>query len=136
MSKKGRTKMKKKDEMKVDLGLEQLGVYPLIYHFETAVSPFTAITIAEDAYCFESVRTRLDHILSFVLPACPHEKATKLREELVHEQIFGVAICDPRDQLNRQRGRTIAKGRLLKHHELLRKEQEKREQIERNGTQR
>jgi hypothetical protein len=95
--------------------LKQLGITPWIYHFETAVSPFTAITIAEDCFSRESVRVRLDHILSNVLPALPHEKATRLRKELAQDNIYGVAICDLRDHLNRPRGRTIAKGRLLKH---------------------
>lgn len=107
--------MKKKDEREADLGLKQLGVTPRIYYFETAVSPFTAIIIAEDCFSRESVRARLDHVLSNVLPALLHEKATRLRKELAQENIYGVAICDQRDTLYRQRGRTIAKGRLLKH---------------------
>ena len=108
-------KMKKKDEREADLGLKQLDVTPWIYHFETAVSPFTSITIAEDCFCRESVRARLDHILSNVLPAFPHEKATRLRKELARDNIYGAAICDWRDNPNMRRGRTIAKGRLLKH---------------------
>lgn len=113
---KGKNKrMKKKDEKMADLGLKQLGVNPQIYHFDTRVKPFTAITIAGNAFSWVSVRATLDDILTKVLPRCPHEKATRLRIELTQRGIYGVGICDASDQLNRQRGRTIAKGRLLKH---------------------
>ena len=107
--------MKKKDERNADLGLKQLGVSPRIYHFETHVEPFTAITITPETMTWANVRTILDIIIYHDLPIYPFEKATRLREKLREKGIWGVAICDPRDELNRQRGRTIAKGRLLKH---------------------
>jgi len=107
--------MKKKDEKMADLGLKQLGVNPQIYHFDSRTKPFTAITIAENVFSWVSIRTTLDDILTRVLPAYPHEKATKLRLELAQRNIFGVSICDSGDYFNRRRGRTIAKGRLLKH---------------------
>jgi len=108
--------MKKKDERIADLGLKQIGVTPLIYHFESQVEPFTAITVADDILHWSSVRHSLNFILPTILPTVTHEKATRLRLELAQlRDIYGVSICDGRDQFNRQRGRTIAKGRLLKH---------------------
>jgi len=107
--------MKKKDERIADFGLKQLGVTPHIYHFEHRVEPFTAITIADNIMSWVTVRGAIDDILSTILPCILQEKATRLREELEQWGIYGVSICDSRDGFNRQRGRTIAKGRLLKH---------------------
>lgn len=106
--------MKKKDEIKADKRLKELGVTPRIYHFEAGVRPFTAITIADNALTWVGARSVLVNILP-ELDLYSHEKATRLREELRRRYVYGVAICDSRDQLNRQRGRTIAKGRLWKH---------------------
>lgn len=110
--------MKKKDEREADSRLKQLGVTPRIYLFETHVEPFTAISIAEDVLTWARVRRELDTIIDWGLPFYHHEKATRMRKELSKRGIWGVAICDPRDTLNRQRGRTIAKGRLWKHLKL------------------
>ena len=108
--------MKKKDEKMADLGLEQLGVNPQIYHFDTGVKPFTAVTIADNAMTWATARRALDEIVQGILPSFPHENATRLRLELAQQfLVYGVSICDSRDGFNRQRGRTIAKGRLLKH---------------------
>ena len=106
--------MKKKDEKIADSGLKRLGITPRIYHFETRVKPFTAITIAVELLSWTSLRAALDDINMNILPFLPHEKATQLREALARRGIHGVSICDSRDEFNRQRGRTIAKGRLLK----------------------
>jgi len=108
-------KMKKKDERIADLELKRRGINPRIYHFETRVKPFTAITIAVEFLSWTSLRAALDDIIMKTLPFLPHEKATQLREALARRGIHGVSICDPRDEFNRQRGRTIAKGRLLEH---------------------
>ena len=108
-------KMQNKDEKMADLGLKQLGVNPQIYHFTTDVKPFTAITIAANIMAWATARRALDEILHDIIPTCPHEKATRLRLELAQQYlVYGVSICDTRDSFNRQRGRTIAKGRLLK----------------------
>ena len=122
--------MKKKDEIKADQGLKLLGVYPIVYHFETAVNPFTSITIVEDICSWLNLRKILDNILITILPTVVHEKATRLRLELVQKGIFGVSICDQRDKHNYTLGRTIAKGRLLKHLKAVGKEVEKDEEIE------
>lgn len=108
-------KGKKKDEQKADFRLQQLGVTPRIYHFEMHVEPFTAISIAEDVLTWAGVRRELDTIIYHHLPFYQHEKATRCREKLRKKGIWGVAICEQRDTINRQRGRTIAKGRLWKH---------------------
>lgn len=107
--------MKNKDEKTVDLRLKRLGVKPRIYHFENRVEPFTSITVADNIMSWATVRERIDFILSTILPLLKYEKATRLREELAEWGIYGVSICDQRDVLNRSRGRTIAKGRLLKY---------------------
>lgn len=107
--------MKKNDEIEADYGLKQLGITPRIYVFEKNVEPFNAITIAEDRLTWAGVRRELDRILPHVR-FYPHERAIRLRRELHRKDIYGIAICDPREpNLNRRRGRTIAKGRLLKH---------------------
>jgi len=111
--------MKKNDEKMADLGLKQLGVNPQIYHFDVRVHPFTAISIATTGATWVAVRASLDSILTGVLPTLQHEKATRLRKELAHRNIYGVSICDGRDPFNRRQGRTTAKGRLLKHLQKL-----------------
>lgn len=107
--------MKKKDETLVDSRLEKIGIVPSIYHFDEDIGPFKAITIVDNNKTWKDVRKSLEVILFFVLSTVPHEKATRLRKELCERGIYGVAICDGRDSFNRQRGRTIAKGRLWKH---------------------
>ncbi|MEA1997701.1 MAG: hypothetical protein U9N61_00035 [Euryarchaeota archaeon] len=118
--------MKKKDEQMADLGLKELGVKPHIYHFETKIFPFAGITIAENMFSWCTMRITIDSIINDALPAYPRGKATRLRMELERRSTYGVAICDKRDQFNRQRGRTIAKGRLLKH---LKQEEEAKKEV-------
>lgn len=100
--------------------LEQIGITPRIYHFEENVKPFTAITIAEDRLTWVGVRRELDRILPR-LNKHIYRKATHLRKALRRIDIYGVEICDSRDNSNRRRRRTIAKERFWKH-----LEQEKR----------
>ena len=119
--------MKKKDEKMADLGLKQLGVKPQIYHFVTGVKPFTAVTIAANIMSWATARSALDGIVQGILPTCPHEKATRLRLELAQQfLVYGVSICDTGDSFNRRRGRTIAKGRLLKRLRTKQKDFERR----------
>ena len=113
--------MKKKDERKADFGLKQLGITPRIYIFEKNVKPFTAITIAEDRLTWAGVRRELDNIIPRVNIHL-HEKATRLLKELRLKDLYGVAICDIQEpNINRRLGRTIAKGRLLKHLKEMKK---------------
>jgi hypothetical protein len=89
--------MKNKPEQKLDAELEQrLRVNIRIYHFRKDVGPYTSITIVTNSV---TSKNRMREILMIL---------RKL-------EIYGVSICDRRDTFNRQRGRIIAKGRLLKH---------------------
>ena len=107
--------MKKRDEKLVDSRLEKMGIEPRIYHFEVSVWPFRMITIANTRWNWGEVRRIIDFILANVVSRFEHERSTMMLQELRNRGIYGVAICEQRDQLNRQRGRTIAKGRLWKH---------------------
>lgn len=108
--------MKKKDEIQADKRLKELSVTPRIYHFEKDIGPFTAISIADDRLTWAGARRVLNHALLHMEQVPTLTPATQLINRLrEHDDIFGLAVCDRRDQLNRQRGRTIAKGRLAKH---------------------
>jgi hypothetical protein len=109
---KGR-KRRKKDERKADLGLKQLGVTLRIYHIRQYIWPFAGVTIvtADREGSFSAVKSMVQKEISMHTL----NKATKTKKDLNDLGIFGVAICDARDQYNKKRGRTIAKGRLLKH---------------------
>jgi hypothetical protein len=115
--------MKKRDEKLVDSRLEKMGIEPRIYHFKVSVWPFRAITIATTGWSWGAVRRIIDQILANVISRFEHERSTTLLQELRNRGIYGVSICEQRDQLNRQRGRTIAKGRLWKHLKRMEKEQ-------------
>lgn len=116
--------MKKKDEMLVDLRLKKMGIEPRIYHFAVSVWPFRVITIANTGWSWGAVRRIIDQIFVNVILRFEHERSTMMLQELRDRGIYGVSICEQRDQLNRQRGRTIAKGRLWKHLERMEKENE------------
>lgn len=109
--------MKSKTEKKLDEEFERIGVKPNVYHFRDIYLEdtfrFTAITVAAMANC------KKNNIINDI-NACGrpdfylHNHASHLLRGLTARS-YGVAICDKRDQFNRQRGRIIAKGRLLKH---------------------
>lgn len=106
--------MKSKTEIKLDKEFEKVGIKPRIYHFRDVGHQFIAITIAT-TMSYEITKTAIEESLEdvYFYTVSP---ATTLLEILQEEwDVFGVAICDKRDQFNRQRGRIIAKGRLLKH---------------------
>ena len=107
--------MKKKDERMADLGLERLGIIPRIYHFVKDVGPFSAVTIAEDMLTWEGARRELDKVLKYHISKCLYNPAPLLIEKLRKKGVYGVAVGYKHDSLNRPLGRTIAKGRLLKH---------------------
>ena len=107
--------MKNKLENKIDEELAKINVRPIIFHYTEDVAQFTAVTIAEtERGTWAEVKDILAFSLDYVNKH-PYNKATNLQRKLEHYDISGVAICDKRDQFNRQRGRIIAKGRLLKH---------------------
>jgi hypothetical protein len=115
--------MKKRDERLADSRLEKMGIEPRIYHFTVSIWPFRAITIANVEWSWGAVRRIIDYILADVVSRFEHERSTMMLRELRDRGIYGVSICEQRDQLNRQRGRTIAKGRLWKHLKRMQKEQ-------------
>ena len=115
--------MKKRDERLADSRLEKMGVSPKIYLFEMPVYPFRAITIADNLRSWTDVQQIIDVILSKVFQV-QYDRSTLMKEGLHEKGIYGVSICEQRDQLNRQRGRTIAKGRLWKHLKEMEKENE------------
>ncbi|AJP62042.1 hypothetical protein [ANMV-1 virus] len=110
--------MQRKDELLADSRLKKLGILPKIYHFDVVIEPFRGITIADAQRSWNDVRMSIEDILSTSLLAIRHERSTMMLKELHERGIYGVAICELRDQHNRQRGRTIAKGRLWKHLKL------------------
>ena len=116
--------MKKKDEKLVDLRLKKMGIEPRIYHFAVSIWPFRMITIANPDWSWGAVMRIIDIILADVISRFEHNRSTMMLQELRDRGICGVAICEQRDQLNRQRGRTIAKGRLWKHLKMMEKENE------------
>jgi hypothetical protein len=116
--------MKKRDEQLADSRLEKMGIAPSIYHFDVPVYPFRAITIADTQWGWDVVRKMIEGIVTGPVSKVIHERSTLMMQELHDRGIYGVAICDARDQLNRQRGRTIAKGRLWKHLKRGQKENE------------
>ena len=108
--------MKNELEQKLDREFERLKVEPKIFHFVNTIIPSTTITIADERLTWFGaqrviVKAHSDgaskHLFFF--------PATQLLDTLRKQGIYGVAICDRRDTFNRQRGRIIAKGRLLKH---------------------
>jgi hypothetical protein len=107
--------MKKKDEMLVDSRLNELGITPKIYHFDIPMYPFRTITVADTRWSWDELRRIIYAIATGPISKIVHGRSTLMMQELRDRRIFGVAICEHRDQLNRPRGRTIAKGRLWKH---------------------
>jgi len=113
----GRVKMKTKLEKRMDVEFDKLGVKMRIFHFTEDVAPFSGITICNnwESSSWGNMRKTLDIVFKseyiWVGYCC---LATRIIRGLRSYHVYGVAICDKRDQFNRQRGRVIAKGRLLK----------------------
>lgn len=110
--------MKKRDEMKADLGLKQLEINLGIYHFQTGVTPFTAITIVDNEKSWADIKSILDNIKSKINwdTEMFYFSTVQYFYEMLHENhIYGFALCSRDEYFNRQLGRTIAKGRLLKY---------------------
>lgn len=103
-------------EQKLDAEFERMEIKPKVFHFVNSIIQSVAITIVDERLTWlgaqrEIVKAHSDgasqHLFFF--------PATRLLDTLRKRDIYGVAICDKRDNFNRQRGRIIAKGRLLKH---------------------
>ena len=113
--------MKNKTEIRLDKEFERIGVKIIIYHY-TEVSPFNGITIATvnspnqmiHYYTWKEIGNFI-YECSKVAFEQEYNHTTQLLKELAQTYyIHGVSICNKRDQFNKQRGRIIAKGRLLK----------------------
>lgn len=106
--------MKSKTEKKLDVEFKKLGVIPRIYHF-LDIPLFNAVTIAiSDNRTYGDIKSIILKSRQAEYYLCQHAEYLLLHLGFLPD-IHGVAICDIRDQFNRQRGRIIAKGRLLKH---------------------
>jgi hypothetical protein len=103
--------MKSNIEKRLDREFEDMGVQTRTYHLKE-MWPFAGMTIViEDRECsFYTVLEMVQKAISMHTL----NKATKTKKNLNDLGIFGVAICDIRDQYSKGRGRIIAKGRLWK----------------------
>jgi len=110
--------MKTKIEKKLDAEFDKLGVKVWILHFTEDVAPFNGITIVDDCETssWRNMRKILDIVFKseyiWVGDCC---LASRIIQGLRAYHIYGVAICNKRDQFNRELGRVISRGKLLKH---------------------
>lgn len=108
--------MRSKIEEKLDKEFEKRGLKPKIYHFmgNDIVYPYAGITIADVKH--GTYEGTLKYVIRTIDKSfdLDHNLASHLKADLNFGG-WGVAICDKRDTFNRQRGRIIAKGRLLKN---------------------
>lgn len=120
--------MRRKDESGADAGLARYALRTRIYHYTFNILPFTAITIATQQFSRDSGRQKIDAALT-ILRNYRTQHATRMRNLLRKEEIYGVSICDCRNEFSARRGRTIAKGRLLKYlRQRERREERKKEE--------
>lgn len=112
--------MKSKLETQLDKAFEQMNVRPWVYHVtDTGVSG--GITIVAPA---RQDHNNIEDVVYDIEEDIIHEyriegnvvaPSTWMKERLVERGFIGISICDCRDTFSRKRGRTIAKGRLLKY---------------------
>jgi hypothetical protein len=120
----GHRRKSMKIEQKLDAEFARLGVKPYIYHFtDVEVLPFKAITFAVPAMGMWLDLRRL-LLENFDAIMSSHNPVQDTLEFLKMHGLHGIAICSMLDPFSRQRGRVIAKGRLLKH---LRQEEAEKE---------
>jgi hypothetical protein len=105
--------MKNKLEQKLDAELGRMGVKIHTYHLRSHVWPFTGVTIiiADREWTYMTVKIMMQKEISMYTL----NTATETKKNLNAMGIYGVALCNIRDQYSKKRGRIIAKGRLLKH---------------------
>lgn len=100
-------------EQKLDMEFQKMSTKLYIFHipirFIEAIANVTII-VATTGWSWPELRE-----LVYQKLRGGSNVASRLLVSLQDEDIYGIAICDKRDQFNRQRGRIIAKGRLLKH---------------------
>ena len=115
--------MRTKLEARIDAEFMQMGMKPYVYHFNDhsrkeggnphRIWAFGGVTIATLNPDREEIETMvLDEQRDSSI--C-YGTATGVLSGLHERGIFGIAICDNRDQFSRKRGRIISKGRLLKY---------------------
>ena len=111
--------MRAKLEARLDREFESMNVKVYIYHIRD-VKMFGGITIATETRQDVAALSRMVESLCIKCIGLTTRRqvdapASWMLAELEKQGFHGVAICDRRDQFSRKRGRTIAKGRLLKH---------------------
>ena len=109
--------MKSKLEKQLDTEFEKMEIRPRVYHFTKDVVPFVSVTIASvNIRTKNGAKNLIRKAISISTRHSFFQPATHVLEYL-NEPCgeYGIAICNYRDQFNRQRGRIISKGRLLKH---------------------
>ena len=101
-------------EKQMDAEFKKLGIKkPRVFHFTEEVKPFRAVTIIEYfSPSYSHARRALDAALFHHHCLNP---ATELLNALRRQGIWGIAICDNRDQFSHREGRCRAKHRLLRH---------------------
>ena len=107
----------KTQERRLDAEFEQLGFQPHVVHL-MAVRPFRGITFAfnpnypyEEIFATQLLKTTLGTIRNREIL---HWQTRYVLQQITYFTNSGIAICDPRDNFSRLKGRVIAKGRLLK----------------------
>ena len=104
-----------KRERALDAEFRRMGVKPRIYHFTKDIATFNAVTVALTKRWRKGV---IEDIVKNCVEAAHdgmENKATFSIAILKQAGIYGVAICDKRDQFNKRTGRMKAKGRLMQH---------------------
>jgi hypothetical protein len=117
----------KTQEQKLDAEFAKLGVKPYIYHFFPPGGTITAVTIASpEPRRWAVVAGIIETGIAYYQNNSAHNNALMsfMLYWLDGHEMQGAAICGLRDNFDRQLGRVIAKGRLLKH--LRKEEAEKR----------
>ena len=109
-----KSKEGKELEEELDKEFERLGIKPRVYHFRD-VAPFNAITVVTDNIWNWNDIAAYIHDCNRPCTKYQYNHATCLLHNLVSCDIYGVAICDSRDQFSYQEGRNWAKRRLLRH---------------------
>jgi hypothetical protein len=115
-------------EERIDMEFKHRGVKPYVYHFKDhswkeggnphRIWAFSGITIAT----YNPDRAVVEAMVLEEQRNCGifYGAAKDTLVGLRKRGIYGISICDSRDQFSRKRGRIIAKGRLFKHLKAMR----------------
>lgn len=108
-------KTRKELEKELDKEFDRMGIKVRTFHIRDA-APFNGVTVIINNEDWNwNVVAR--HVYDCTEPCREYEHniATCLLENLAKRGIFGVAICNERDQFSRVDGRNEAKKRLLRY---------------------